>query len=398
MRTERSILLTILLLSFVASSSSSVAAPLQQEKPWGYIWELRMLRLHPLTADVVRIGRLGDSQIVLTHPLVSRRHLEIRRTAEGIVVEDLGSTNGSQVNRRTLRAGEEMPIRSGALLEIAEERLLFHESRERLLDEALQFMLLARFAAPRVPLMQDRVVRALGREREIQGVSEAVVDMEKEEVQMVYSNQTEPRSFSPGDTVFIGDVAIVDGQLRVGVWGVAKGAPLQSRRAAYTHLAHGELRVGISQPSPEEARAAFERGWSEKGIAFVLSVLLPVMDVFSEQQSGDNGLKLARGLSAQPGSLALKDSARVVSFWSRLNPTDAELPVMAATAEARWVKAVALANRRGLGDEERSELMAALQRGKGWLRTASELGAGDKKTKAAEAEIMEAEELLVGIP
>ncbi len=357
-----------------------------------------MLRLHPLTADVVRIGRLGDSQIVLTHPLVSRRHLEIRRTAEGIVVEDLGSTNGSQVNRRTLRAGEEMPIRSGALLEIAEERLLFHESRERLLDEALQFMLLARFAAPRVPLMQDRVVRALGREREIQGVSEAVVDMEKKEVQMVYSNQTEPRSFSPGDTVFIGDVAIVDGQLRVGVWGVAKGAPLQSRRAAYTHLAHGELRVGISQPSPEEARAAFERGWSEKGIAFVLSVLLPVMDVFSEQQSADNGLKLARGLSAQPGSLALKDSARVVSFWSRLNPTDAELPVMAATAEARWVKAVALANRRGLGDEERSELMAALQRGKGWLRTASELGAGDKKTKAAEAEIMEAEELLVGIP
>ena len=398
MGTERRALLVILFLSLVAFSSSSAAAPLQQDEPWGYIWEFRMLRVHALTADVVRIGRLGDSLIVLTHPLVSRRHLEIRRTAEGIVVEDLGSTHGTRLNRLSLRAGEEAPIHPGAFLELAEEKFLFHESKEKLLDDALQFMLLARFAAPRVPILQDRIVRALGKEREIQGVSEAIVNMEKEEVEMVYSNQTESRSFSPGDTVFVGDVAIVDGQLRVGLWGVPKGAPLQSRRAAYTHLAHGKLRVGISRPSPEEARAAFERGWSETGIGFVLSLLLPVMDIFSEKQSADNGLKLARGLSDQPGPLALKDGARVVSFWSRLNPTDSELPVLAATAEARWVKAVALANRRGLGDEERTELMAALQRGKGWLQTASELAAGDKQRSAAEAEIMEAEEMLVGLP
>jgi hypothetical protein len=391
-------LLTILFLGFIASSSSSSAAPLQQDEPWGYLWELRMLRLHPLTADVVRIGRLGNSHIVLTHPLVSRRHLEIRRSAEGVVVKDLGSTNGTRVNFVELRVGQETPIHPGALLEVAEEKLLFHESKERLLDEALQFMLLARFAVPRVPVLQDRIVRALGREREIHGISQAIVNLEKEEVKMIYANETESRLFSPGDTVFVSDVAIVDGQLRVGLWGVAKGVPLQSRRAAYTHLAHGELRIGVSRPTPEEARAAFERRWSEEGMRFVLSLVLPVMELYSEEQVAGNGLKLARGLSSQPGAVALKDGARVFAFWARLNPTDGELPVLAATAEARWVKVVALENRRGLGDEQRSELMAALQRSKGWVRTADDLGASDKKTKAAEAEIAEAEEILVRIP
>ncbi len=398
MRTKRRVLLTILFLSFVASSSSSAAPPLQQEEPWGYLWELRMLRLHPLTADVVRIGRLGDSHIILMHPMVSRRHLEIRRTAEGVVVEDLGSTNGTHLNRLELRAGQETPIRPGALLEVAEEKLLFHESREKLLDEALQFMLLARLAVSRVPLLQDRTVRVLGKEREIQGLSQAIVNLEKEEVEMIYANQTESRLFSPGDTVFVSDVAIVDGQLRVGLWGVAKGAPLKSRRAAYSLLVHGELRIGVSRPTPEEARAAFERSWSEEGMRFVLSLVLPVMDVYSEEQSAGNSLKLARGLSSQPGTVALKDGARVFAFWARWNPTDGELPVLAATAEARWVKAVALENRRGLGDERRSELMAALQRSKSWVRTADDLGASDKKTKAAEAEIAEAEETLLRIP
>ena len=397
MRTKRRVLLAILFLGFIASSSSSAARPLQQDEPWGYLWELRMLRLHPLTAEVVRIGRLGDSHIVLTHPLVSRRHLEIRRTAEGVVVKDLGSTNGTRLNFLELRVGQETPMRPGAFLEVAAEKLLFHESRERLLDEALQFMLLARFALPRVPVLQDRIVRALGKEREIQGISEAIVNVEKEEVQMIYANETAPRLFSPGDSVFVSEVAIVDGQLRVGLWGVAKGAPLKSRRAEYSHLAHGELRIGVSRPSSEEARAAFERSWSEEGMPFLLALVLPVMDVYSEEQSDGNGLKLARGLSSQPGAVALKDGARVLSFWSRLNPTDAELPVLTATAEARWVKAVALENRRGLGDEQRSELMAALERSKGWVRTADDLGASDKKTKAVEAEIAEAEEILARI-
>jgi hypothetical protein len=42
--------------------------------------------------------------------------------------------------------------------------------------------------------------------------------------------------------------------------------------------------------------------------------------------------------------------------------------------------------------------MAALDRSKSWVRTAAELGADDKQTEEAEAEIAEAEGMLVKIP
>jgi pSer/pThr/pTyr-binding forkhead associated (FHA) protein len=53
-------------------------------------------REHPLEGDVT-IGREG-CDVVLADPEVSRRHAMLRRTANGAVVEDLGSTNGTFVN------------------------------------------------------------------------------------------------------------------------------------------------------------------------------------------------------------------------------------------------------------------------------------------------------------
>ncbi len=47
--------------------------------------------------EVVRIGALADSDLVLTDQTVSRAHAEIRRTPEGLLLHDLGSTNGSFV-------------------------------------------------------------------------------------------------------------------------------------------------------------------------------------------------------------------------------------------------------------------------------------------------------------
>jgi hypothetical protein len=80
----------------------------------------------------------------------------------------------------------------------------------------------------------------------------------------------------------------------------------------------------------------------------------------------------------------------------RLDPTDSELPAEAARAEARWVKVVAEANKNGIDETQRHELVAALERGKGLVRTAAELGA--KETEEVEAEIVEAEGMLVEIP
>jgi pSer/pThr/pTyr-binding forkhead associated (FHA) protein len=68
-----------------------------------------------LESDVVRAGRHPDSDIFLDDITVSRRHVEIRREEEGYVVHDVGSLNGTYVNRerverRLLRNGDELQI------------------------------------------------------------------------------------------------------------------------------------------------------------------------------------------------------------------------------------------------------------------------------------------------
>jgi hypothetical protein len=68
-----------------------------------------------LAKDRVIIGRMGDSDIVLADPGVSRRHAEVRREDGEFVVADLGSTNGTMVNEatigeRTLEEGDRITI------------------------------------------------------------------------------------------------------------------------------------------------------------------------------------------------------------------------------------------------------------------------------------------------
>jgi pSer/pThr/pTyr-binding forkhead associated (FHA) protein len=60
-------------------------------------------REHALPERVV-VGRSPAADVVLTDPTVSRRHLELRMDGTTVVVEDLGSSNGTSVN------GEEIEI------------------------------------------------------------------------------------------------------------------------------------------------------------------------------------------------------------------------------------------------------------------------------------------------
>jgi hypothetical protein len=71
--------------------------------------------------EPVVIGRLPECQVVLGDPNVSRRHAEVRRTGEGIVVTDLGSTNGTKVNGVSVReqhlaSGDEITVGSPTLV------------------------------------------------------------------------------------------------------------------------------------------------------------------------------------------------------------------------------------------------------------------------------------------
>jgi hypothetical protein len=71
--------------------------------------------------DPVVIGRLPECAVVLSDPNVSRRHAEIRRTGDVVVVTDLGSTNGTKVNGATVReqqlaSGDEVTVGSTTLV------------------------------------------------------------------------------------------------------------------------------------------------------------------------------------------------------------------------------------------------------------------------------------------
>jgi hypothetical protein len=345
---------------------------------------------------VIQVGRITTADVVLANPLVSRQHLEIRRAGNGAVVIDLRSTNGTHLNRRELRAGEEVALQGGDLIAPAGEELIFHWTKESLFEDALRYSLLARLVVLRVPVLQDRIIRALGNEREILGLSEAEVDLDKETVRMTYGNETEARAFEAGEKAFVGDIAVEDGGLRLSIWGVARDTPLQSRRAAYSNLVHGELWLRLTGGSPEEARARFESKWEELGMQFLMPMLYSIMDNYSESESAESAPQIARGMANLASSTALRDGARCLAFLARLHPDDSELPAEAARAEARWVKTVAEAHKAGLDEAQRKELEAALERGKGLVRTAGALGADG--TEAVEAEIVEAEGMLVEIP
>jgi pSer/pThr/pTyr-binding forkhead associated (FHA) protein len=49
---------------------------------------------------IVSVGRAVENQIVVPDPTVSRRHLRLIVTSNGIIVEDLGSTNGTYLVER----------------------------------------------------------------------------------------------------------------------------------------------------------------------------------------------------------------------------------------------------------------------------------------------------------
>ena len=81
-------------------------------------WELR--------EDVTVLGRSRRCGIVLTDPNVSREHAEVRRQGDGFMLRDLGSTNGTRLNRRDVK---QAVLQHGDRIELGTTELVF----ERLL-------------------------------------------------------------------------------------------------------------------------------------------------------------------------------------------------------------------------------------------------------------------------
>jgi pSer/pThr/pTyr-binding forkhead associated (FHA) protein len=76
-----------------------------------------------LDKDVTTAGRHPDSDIFLDDVTVSRRHAEFRRTATGgFLVRDVGSLNGTYVNRDRI---DEAVLSGGDEVQIGKYRLVF---------------------------------------------------------------------------------------------------------------------------------------------------------------------------------------------------------------------------------------------------------------------------------
>lgn len=75
-----------------------------------------------LDKDTVTVGRHRESDIFLNDITVSRRHAEVRRDGQAYNVVDLGSLNGTYVNRGRV---DSSPLTSGDELQIGKFRLLF---------------------------------------------------------------------------------------------------------------------------------------------------------------------------------------------------------------------------------------------------------------------------------
>lgn len=75
-----------------------------------------------LVGDIVTAGREPDSDLFLDDVTVSRRHAELRRSAQGWLLRDVGSLNGTYVNRHRI---EEAELAAGDEVQIGKYRFAY---------------------------------------------------------------------------------------------------------------------------------------------------------------------------------------------------------------------------------------------------------------------------------
>jgi hypothetical protein len=80
------------------------------------------IRTWPLTAGELSIGRAEQSDIPLADPGVSRNHARVVREGDDFIVEDLRSTNGTEVNGQPIRRRR---LANGDMLKLASSTLQF---------------------------------------------------------------------------------------------------------------------------------------------------------------------------------------------------------------------------------------------------------------------------------
>jgi DNA-binding response OmpR family regulator len=82
-------------------------------------------RTHALTDKVTRIGRAVENEIVVSSKRISREHACVRREGWRVVLEDLGSTNGTFLNGQ--RITDVVQLRDGDQIKVGDVLFVFHD-------------------------------------------------------------------------------------------------------------------------------------------------------------------------------------------------------------------------------------------------------------------------------
>jgi predicted component of type VI protein secretion system len=84
-------------------------------------------KVHELNKEIVTIGREASADIVIADAEVSRAHARLVSKPGGVIIEDLGSTNGTFVNKqritapRAIAAGDEITLGESIVLGVETE-------------------------------------------------------------------------------------------------------------------------------------------------------------------------------------------------------------------------------------------------------------------------------------
>lgn len=81
---------------------------------------------YALDRPIVRAGRHPESDIFLDDVTVSRRHAELEDKGDHFVVRDVGSLNGTYVNRQLV---DEVVLQDGDELQVGKFKLVFVDAR-----------------------------------------------------------------------------------------------------------------------------------------------------------------------------------------------------------------------------------------------------------------------------
>jgi hypothetical protein len=102
----------------------TVEAEVREDADGGFLAELVLNdgRRVQIGTEPLVIGRLPECGVVLADSNVSRRHAELRRAGDSVVLTDLGSTNGTRVNGAPIR---ERVLASGDEVSVGSTRLIF---------------------------------------------------------------------------------------------------------------------------------------------------------------------------------------------------------------------------------------------------------------------------------